>query len=404
MAYDLRSTSYKRDPRPTLAKMRADGPIVSARVPIIGPMTFVTSHAGAEALLKDAATFSSDPMQGRNQRIKGLLRVLPKGVGLLTRSMIQQDGIAHRRLRKLADGPFRRSEVERWTPRIEGIAAGLLDRWAASEDGDIVRHVARDLPLAVICEILGLPDADRPKFSRWMSAFAQSSTALGFLKLLPAMGKMNRYLKRVFEERRREPKGDLISALVHAQVEGDRLSEDDLLAMMMLLFIAGHETTTHLISGGILALVQHPQQAAWLREDAALGPSAVDELLRYVCPVEMTKPRYVMEDTAIEGVPLEKGKAVMVSLAAANFDPAAFDTPDCLDLGRSKNRHVSFGAGPHFCLGAWLAKAEAEIVFRLILARQPELSLAVPAEELRWTGQVGMRALTSLPVRRSGRA
>ncbi|MCL4145758.1 UNVERIFIED_CONTAM: hypothetical protein GTU68_015929 [Idotea baltica] len=313
--------------------------------------------------------------------------------------MLQKDGAEHRRLRKLVDGAFRRKEIEAWRPRIAVIADRLLDEWDASDDRDLVAHVARDLPLAVICELLGLPDADRPKFSRWMRSFSEMSSIWGFIRLLPAIGKINRYLTATFQERRAaEPSDDLISTLVHAEDEGYRMTDDELLAMLFLLFVAGHETTTHLISGGVLALIQHPDQLRRLRDDPALMAPAVDELLRYVSPVEGTKPRFALHDTEFEGVSFKKGQFLMASLSAANTDPAAFEDPEMLDLGRQKNSHVAFGGGVHFCLGAWLAKAEMEVLLERLLARAPSLALAVPESELRWVERIGMRALKSLPL------
>ena len=397
-SFDLTSNAYKRDPFPVLAALRDVGPVVTTRVPILGNTTFVTTHAAVEMLLKDKDNFSTQIENGRNSRIATIIRFMPRNLRLIAQNMLQKDGAEHRRLRKLVDGAFRRGEIEAWRPRIEAIADRLLDRWQASPDRDLVRHVARDLPLAVICELLGLPDADRPKFSRWMSSLSEMTSLWGFVRFLPAVGKINRYLTACFQERRVAPRDDLISALVHANDAGDRMTDDELLAMLFLLFVAGHETTTHLISGGVLALLQNPDQLQRLRHDPGLIPSAVDELLRYVTPVEITKPRFPFADMTFEGVAMAKGQLVMAHLAAANSDPAAFTDAETLDLGREKNRHVAFGGGPHFCLGAWFAKAEMEVLLQRLLARASTLALAVPESELRWTERIGLRALERLPL------
>jgi len=388
----------KREPGPGLARLVAAGPIAWMRVPVIGEMPFVTTHAGCEALLKDEALFSTDVANGRNRRIAWFLRLMPRNVRVMTANMLQKDGDEHRRLRRMVDGAFRRGAVEAWVPRIERIAAGLLEDWAASEDGDFVRHVARPLPLAIICEILGLAHEDRPDFVRWMAAFSQGDSIWRLPSVFRSLTRINRYLMARFEERRANPGDDLISVLVHAAEGGERLTDNEVLAMLGLLFIAGHETTTHLLSNAVLTLLKNPGELARLRSDPSLEVTAVDELLRHVSAVEMTKPRYLRQDARFLGVPFKRGQAVMAHLAAANRDPAVFDDPDRLDLGRTPNRHLALGGGPHFCLGAWLAKAEVAAILRLLWRRAPDLALAVPEENLQWSGQAGIRALRTLPL------
>ena len=393
----------KRDPGPGLARLIAAGPLARMRVPVVGEMTFATTHAACEALLKDESLFSTDVANGRNRRIAWFLRLMPRNVRVMAESMLQKDGAEHRRLRRVVDGAFRRAAVEEWKPRIDAIAAGLVEDWASSDDGDLVRHVARPLPLAVICEILGLPGQDRPDFIRWMGAMSRGSSLLGLPRLYLSLSRINRYLMNRFDERRRAPGDDLISMLVHASEGEGGLSDDEILAMLGLLFVAGHETTTHLIGNSVLALLNDPAELSRLRADPALEATAMDELLRHTGSVEMTKPRYFLRDAEFEGAPFKRGEAIMAHLAAANRDPAVFDDPDRLDLGRRPNRHLAFGGGPHFCLGAWLAKAELAAVLRLLWDRAPGLALAVPEEELEWAEQSGMRALRRLPLTASPR-
>ena len=394
----------KADPGPDLARLVAAGPVVRMRVPVVGEMTFLTTHAACEAMLKDDALFSTDVANGRNRRVAWLLRLMPRNVRVMTANMLQKDGAEHRRLRRTVDGAFRRAAVEGWVPRIEAVAGALLDDWAASKDGDFVRHVARPLPLAVICEMLGLPHTDRPDFIHWMGALADAGDLRGLPRLYVSLTRMNRYLMARFVERRRDPGDDLISVLVHAADGEEALSDDEVLAMLGLLFIVGHETTTHLIGNSVLTLLKNPAQLARLLADPALEGAAVDELLRHTGTVEMTKPRYLRRDAEFMGVPFRRGEAVMAHLAAANRDPAVFDDPDTLDPGRRPNRHLALGGGPHFCLGAWLAKAELAAALRLLFARHPGVALGVPEAELRWTGQAGIRALRHLPLTRPPRA
>jgi cytochrome P450 len=281
---------------------------------------------------------------------------------------------------------------------IAGIADRMIEAVVASDDRDLVRHVARPLPLAVISELLGLPDRDRPQLMRWMAGMSTVSSMVGALRMFSGISKLANYLKAEFERRRREPGEDLISALVAVEEAGDQLSEDELLAMCFLLFVAGHETTTHLISGGVLALLQRPDELKRLKTDPALMPSAVDELLRFVSPVQMSKPRYATEATTLDGAPIERGQRLMALLASANADPDMFENPAKMDLARKPNRHVAFGHGPHVCLGLQLARAEMAIVLECLLARYPGMRLATPEDDLRWTRRIGLRALESLPL------
>jgi cytochrome P450 len=396
--FDLTGQAFKRDPFPTLSMMRAAGPVVTTRVPLIGRTAFVTTYAAVEKLLKSPDHFSVDLGRARRTQITTLIRWLP-GLRHLADNMLQKDDPEHRKLRKLVDSAFRRDEIETWVPRIERIADQLIDDLFASEERDLVKHVSRSLPLAVICELLGLPRDDRPKFIRWMASISELDSVWGLARLLPAIRNINRYLVAKFAERRKEPRADLISALVHARDDGDQLSDNELLAMCFLLFVAGHETTTHLISGGVLALLQNCDQLDRLRYEPDLTPSAVEELLRFVSPVQMTKPRFPVEDLEIEGITVRKGQTLMALLASANADPKAFDDPETLDLGRENNRHLAFGGGPHFCLGAWLARTEMEVLLRRLVERAPALAIAVPENELLWTERIGIRALKTLPLK-----
>jgi cytochrome P450 len=378
--------------------MRAAGPVIRARVPILGDVSFVTGYGDAAAMLKDPARFSTDGARVGRSGIVGMKWWMPRQFRLLTNNMMLKDDPEHRRLRKLVDQAFHRGGVEALRPRIAALTDDLLDRLAASADGDLVGHFARALPLAVICELLGLPQEDRPHFTRWMASLTEASTLWGIVRMTFGVRRLIGYLERQFELRRADPRDDLISKLVAAEEEGDRLSADELLAMCFLLFVAGHETTTHLISGGVLALLQHPGELDRLKADWSLAPAAVDELLRFVSPVQMTKPRYAVEDMTVAGVNLKRGEPMIALLASANCDPQAFSQPEKLDITRSPNRHLAFGNGPHLCLGLALAQAEGEIAVERLFTRFPDLRLAVAESELAWGPRIGMRALRRLPV------
>jgi cytochrome P450 PksS len=249
---------------------------------------------------------------------------------------------------------------------------------------------------------LGLPDEDRPKFTRWAGRLTTASSVFGLIAAVPGLRKIQNYLRAEFQKCRERPRPGLISALVTAERAGDRLDEEELLATTFLLLLAGHETTTHLIAGGVLALLDHPDQKAKLTADWSQAGSAVDEVLRHVSPVQMTKPRFASRDLDIHGRSIRRGDVVMPLLAAANCDPEYFEDPEKFDIDRHPNPHLGFGTGIHVCLGMKLARTEAEIAFERIFTRFPDLGMSVPSSELAWTKKIGMRSLASLPVAPTG--
>jgi cytochrome P450 len=399
---DLSAQSFMRNPFPALARMRQAGPVVQVRLPILGKTWVATTHDAVSEVLKDDRTFVRDARNAGQRNAVGFRwwAWLPRSVRALNESMISHDGPDHRRLRKLVDQAFSRHGVEGMRPRIEALCDGLLDRMAASAGVvDLMEGLARPLPLTVICELLGLPEGDRPRFRQWARAVMSVTSLWGIFRFLPGLRRLVAYFEHHFEQCRRRPRPGLMTALVQAEQDGDRLSTDELLAMAFLLLVAGHETTVHLLGGGTLALLQAPEQKARLLADWSLLPSAVEELLRFVCPVQLTKPRYLGRDLEFRGRPLRRGEVVIPMLAAANADPARFPEPERLDVGRSPNPHVAFGTGSHFCLGAQLARVEAQVATQKLFLRFPKLSLAVPPAALRYTGRLGIRALTALPVR-----
>ena len=395
---DLTGLNFKRDPMPTFAALRAQGPVVETKIPFLGKISLVTTHSAVNALLKDSDRFCVDASSSGRKYQLGVQWWMPKSLKLLAESMLGKDDPDHRRLRNLVDQAFHRRSVDAYREGIERIADRLIDQFQHSTDRDLVRHMARPLPLAVICELLGLPLEDQPKFIRWMSGISSISNIFGIFKIVPFINKLSDYLRDQFEDRRKNPRDDLISGLVQAESEGQQLSENELLSMCFLLFVAGHETTTHLISGSVLALLQDRHVLSQLENDWSKIPGAVEELLRFVSPVQMTKPRFSIEDTDFFGSSIAKGTPLVALLASANCDPDVFDHPERLDIDRKKIHHLAFGTGAHFCLGLQLARLEAQIVLQKMFQRFPAMSLAVPESNLRWTKRVGIRALTNLPL------
>jgi hypothetical protein len=330
------------------------------------------------------------------------LRFGEEGATGFARSMLFRDPPDHTRLRGLVNKAFTPRVVERMRPHIEAIVARLLDRVAPRGRMEVIEDLAYPLPIEVICGMLGVPAADQDAFRAWSLDIARSLDAIALPLPDAVVERGNRarralteYFQRLIAERRRQPQDDLTSDLIAAEEAGDRLSEAELLATLILLLVAGHETTVNLIGNGLLALLRHPEELARWRARPALAESAVEELLRYDGPVQRTG-RIAREDVEIGGRPIKAGEVVLGLIGAANRDPAHFPDPDRLDLDRRDNRHLAFGWGIHFCLGAPLARVEAQAALGAVLRRFPGLRLAEPS--VRWRETSVLRGLTALPV------
>lgn len=395
--FEFFSQDSKRNPFPHLAAIRAEGPVVPVNFPILGRIHLATTWDAVTGFLKGGEHFAADARNAGKSNSLGLWWA-PRMVRILGQNMLTLDDPDHRRLRRLVDAPFRRDRIEALRPMIARIADELLDRMEATGDYDLVRGFSRQLPLRVITEMLGLPNDLRDQTHDWMAEFSDVKNIWAAGRIFTVIGKLMKRLREEFACQKLRPRGGLVSELVQAEADGDRLSEDELLAMVFLLFLAGHETTTHLIGTSVLSLTQHPEQLAILRADPALMPNAVEELHRWNSPVQATKPRMAREDMAFHGVKLKRGDRVMGLLAAANCDPAHFADPETLDLRRPGVRHAGYGGGMHLCLGMHLARVETEVALDRILARWSRMELAIPAAEVRWLTRPGMRGPMALPL------
>jgi cytochrome P450 len=326
----------------------------------------------------------------------------------LQRNILSLDPPEHTRLRRLAQPAFTTSSIERLRPRIQAITDELLDvvdakAAAAGEQAphrhmELISQVAYPLPVTVICEMLGIPEEDREQTQLWSENLLKPVGAEDAEAIGKDIGEFIAYLRNLFAERRAKPQEDLITELLHAEIEGDRLSEDDVLAMVFILFVAGHITTVNLITNGIYALLTHPDQLAVLRAEPSAITNAIEEILRYYGPAETSTLRWALQDFEVDGQKIERGSPLLFLLASANHDPERFVDPERFDISRTDaNRHVAFGKGIHACLGAPLARLEAQIAIASIIQRYPDLQLAVPAAEITWDRSF-LRSLTNLPL------
>jgi cytochrome P450 len=383
--------AFVADPYPTYHQLRAEDPVHHS------PLGFwvLTRYEDVVATLRDQR-FAKEPMIAA---VAARLGVQPTTIGI---SMLDRDPPDHTRLRGLASKAFTPRVVERLRPRVQEIVDGLLDQVAAAGGMDLIEEFAYPIPVNVICEMLGVPVEDHEQFKGWSLDLARGldSIMLGpESEVAKRSGKaregLTEYFRGLIAARRASPRADRLSALIAAEEAGDKLSEAELLAMCILLLVAGHETTVNLIGNGMLALLRHPDQLRRLRERPDLIGTAVEELLRYDGPVQRTA-RTPSEDVTLGGRTIPAGEIVMPFIGAADRDPAQFPEPDRLDITRTENRHIAFGLGIHFCLGAPLARIEGQIAINTLLRRMPKLALAVDTPEHRQS--LTLRGLTALPV------
>lgn len=392
---DFRSQEYLRDPAAGLAKLRAAGPVVQVHFPIVGKTWITTTSDLAGRVLKDSETFT----MRRNGSVAGVRWWMPGWIRTLAVSMLTMDEPDHTRLRSVVDEAFRRRAILDMEPHIFALADALAaELFAEGSPADLVERYARKLPLSVICELLGLPSVDRPRFIAWANSLTRLTGMVSFLRMIAGIRPMKRYLEGRLQAARDTGGEGLIADMVRVEKEGGRISGEEMVAMVFLLLGAGSETTTHLISGSVYELMRAPELRDWLEEDWTRANLAVEEFLRFVSPVQFTKPRFVRRDIELEGVRLKEGDKIMAMLAAANMDPDVISQPEELDLQRRPNRHLSFGTGIHFCLGHQLARIEAKCALEALFKRWPRLELAVPADSIRWRQRPGLRALEKLPV------
>jgi len=390
--------SYYQDPAGFFASLRESRPVAPVPLPDRGRAWFITRYADVWAAL-------ADPRLANDvHRWPGGARQRPsEAAGGVHAHLLNNDPPVHTRLRRLVYKAFTPRRVARLRPRAEEIAAGLLDKMeAAGGVTDLLDAYACPFPGAVLCELLGVPEADRGRISATVAAYDKPGEADRVTRELAV------YLTELIAAKRADPGDDLLSALalvrddVSEDGSGDGLTDTEARSLAFQIIMGGFGTTVNLIGNGTLALLTHPEELARLRADPSLLPAAVEELLRFTNPLNHATDRFTTQDMTVGDVVIPAGEWVFMAISSANRDPDRFPDPDRLDLSRDTSGHLAFGHGIHYCLGASLARVEAEVALGALFTRFPGLSLAVPPEELRWRPVSLMNGLESLPVRLGG--
>ena len=398
--YDLYSDEFRATTHDTYARMREESPVhVQPGLDGVTPIWFVTRYDDVVALLTDNARFVVDPKLALTpaELEAHVAEVAPDERA--SENLLAKDGEDHRRLRRLVTKAFTPRSVEQLRPRIQKIADDLIDQVEERGSMELVDDFAFPLPITVIAELLGIPVEDRRRFREWSSNVVMPALTPEDREIARRRGdEFIEYLDDLFAQRRAKPTHDLVSALVQAEDGGDTLSANELSSMVVLLIVAGHETTVSLLTSAVHTLLTHPEQLAALRADRSLMASAIEELLRFDSPVERTITRWVAADTQLGGEELRRGELVIAVVGSANRDSGQFPNADTLDLRRADNKHVGFGRGPHYCLGAPLARLETEIALETLLRRLPGLRLEIGEEDLYWRPIPLFRSLAQLPV------
>lgn len=381
------SQEFKRDPHTFYAHLRSTEPVFYVE----GLNAWIlTNYEDALWLLKDPR-FTKD---SRKIAQEGTMSEGAMELASQMRNMLMVDPPDHTRLRSLVSKAFTPRMIEQMRPRIQQIADELLNAVQDQGEMDLIPAFAYPLPITVISEMLGIPAAERPRFRTWTQAIVNMDREESKLALQEFFG----YIRTLLDEKRAHPGNDLTSGLVQAEENGDQLDETELVSMIFLLIVAGHETTVNLLGNGTLALLQHPEQLRQLQRDPSLITGAVEELLRFTTPVSLSDERWATEDIELHGKLIRKGQQVLAALISANADPQRFHAGDELDILRRENQHLAFGKGIHFCLGAPLARLEGQIAFNTLLRRLPNLRLAADPAQLSWNLNPMLRGLKSLPV------
>ncbi|QWG63890.1 cytochrome P450 family protein [Bacillus mycoides] len=394
---NLASTQFKEDAYEIYKESRKVQPILFVNQIEIGKEWLITRYEDALPLLKDNR-LKKDQANVFPQDTKNM-HLSVDNSDHLTTHMLNSDPPNHSRLRSLVQKAFTPKMISQLDGRIQRIADDLISEIERKGTLNLVDDYSFPLPIIVISEMLGIPKEDQAKFRIWSHAvIASPETPEEIKETEKQLSEFITYLQYIVDVKRKNPKEDLVSALILAENEGHKLSARELYSMIMLLIVAGHETTVNLITNTVLALLENPKQLQLLKENPELIDSAIEEGLRYYSPVEVTTARWAAEPFQIHDQTIQKGDMVIIALASANRDETVFENPEVFDIMRENNRHIAFGHGSHFCLGAPLARLEAKIAITALFKRMPSLQIKGEREKINWQGNYLMRSLEELPL------
>jgi cytochrome P450 len=393
---DLASAAHKAAAHEVYARLRNDVPICKIKLPAGQQGWLVTRYEDVSRLLKDERLVK-DPANALTPDMLAKQPRIPRFLTPLTRNMLGMDDPDHARLKKLVQAGFTPKRMDQLAGRTEAIAERLIRNFKGQPRFDLIQAFALPLPVTVISELLGVPEADRSRFAHWSQILLSAPAGSWRIVLsLPGMISFVRYLRKLIALKRQRPADDLVSALVAIEANGDRLSGEELQAMIAILLSAGHETTTNLIGNGTLALLRDPRAREKLAAEPDIASRAVEELLRYDSPVEATTYRYARTDIELVGARVRRGDIVLGAVASANRDDQQFTAAQSLDFDRKSNRHLSFGEGGHYCVGAALARIEGRVAFNALLRHFPGMKLGMSDFDLRWRPSPVLRGVQKL--------
>ncbi|MFC7531669.1 cytochrome P450 [Actinoplanes sp. GCM10030250] len=379
--------AYAADPHPALAELRQAGPAHRVISAAGVPFWMITRWDEARQVLADSSLSKRQPVD----------QLPPQLRSALATQMLLRDPPDHTRLRRLISAAFTPRRTQALAPGIERITDRLLGELATVPEPDLISGFAVPLPFAVICELLGIPAAERGPFHAWSNVIIIGDSSAA--DMVGAMSEIVAYFRDLLARKRAQPADDLLSALLAVVDDGDRLTDDEVVGMALLLLVAGHETTANLIGNAVYLLCRWPDQRKRVLDDPGLLPAMVEEVLRMASPAATTTYRVTTRPITLGETTIPAGEQVLISLLAVNRDPERYADPDTLDLDRSDGGHLAFGHGVHFCLGAPLARLEARIALGRLLNRYPDVQLAVPPQELHWRTGMLMHGLAALPIR-----
>jgi len=390
---DFLNENFIRNPFPTYNKIRKKDPIFRFLMPTGQYAWIITKHKDATEILSDSRFITNFEQSHADKQ------PIPPHKEIISRNLLNVNPSDHRRLRRLVQKAFTPRMVENLRGRIDEISNELLDKVQNKGEMKLIEDFAFPLPIIVICEMLGVPIKDQDKFHKWSSILMEGVNNPDFSKKSDkVLIEFVDYLKELIAQKRNNLQKDLISDLISVEDEGDVLTQHELYALIFVLIIAGHETTVNLIGNGILALLEYPEQKEKLQHQPELIHSAIEEILRYDGPVEVSNVRWATEDIEFKGKHIEKGEMILISFSSANRDSQQFPNPDQLDITREANNHIAFGKGVHYCVGAPLARLEGEIAIGTLMRRMPNLRLNTDFNSLEWRSGMIIRGLKEISL------